>query len=343
MLRRYVLVSAITLPLLASLPLLTACSQEAPKELAQPPGGETPSAARLYFDDNVEIVFEGRCASCHANEGDPTAAPDYLGLSVEQYYDHLVQRTDFVSCNPENSLLLNKGFDPGHPGGDLSVDERQKIETWLNIEANQRFDSVCGGGTPPPTPDDDGTEQTTSTGGTPTPPPEVLTGTKAMEQFGECMTLTDWVDTGMPLVSNQNSNLGDITYDGCYSCHNAPQGMNLMPDPNLELSGPEIDKAYEYMRHMYASFNLVTWTVNDADGSFKDLVKSNRWRDKGIEAQADGSTHPAYELTEERQAAYEAWFDLTYARWQAGECLTGAGTGGAGGEAGLGGAGGEGQ
>ena len=334
MLRRYVLVSAMSLTLL---PVLSACSQVAPQELAQTPGGETPSAARLYFDDNVEVVFEGRCASCHANESDATAAPDYLGLVATQYYDHLVQRTDFVSCNPENSLLLNKGFDPGHPGGDLSADERQKIETWLNVEANERFDSVCGGTTAPP-PDDDGVEETSSTTGeTPTPPPEVLTGTKAMEQFGECMTLTDWVDTGMPLVANQNSNLGDITFDGCYSCHNAPQGMNLMPDPNLELSGKEVEKAYEYMRHMYASFNLVTWTVNDEDGSFKDLVKSNRWRDKGIEAAAPGSTHPMYELSPERQAAYEAWFDVTYARWKTGDCLAEEGTGGGGGGGGTGG------
>ena len=328
MLRHYVFVSAMTLP------LIVGCTQETPEVLAQPPGGETPTAARLYYQENVNGMFETRCSTCHANDADQAGAPDYLGLIPAEYYDHLVVRTDFVSCNPENSLLLNKGFDPGHPGGDLSPDERQRVTTWLNIEANLRFKSVCGGSSPPPEQPD---PTSGNTGKTPPPPEEQLTGTKAMEQFGECMKYQDWLDNLIPEIANQNSNLADITYDGCYSCHNAPQGMNLMPDPNLANAETQIMKAHEYMRVMYASFNLVTWTVNDEDGSFKDLVKSNRWRDKGIEAAAPGSTHPMYELSAERFAAYEAWFDVTYARWKTGDCLAEEGTGGGGGGGGTGG------
>jgi hypothetical protein len=280
----------------------------------------------------VQVTFETRCAQCHANEADDQNAPDYLGLVAAEYYSKLVERIDFVGCDPENSILLNKGADPSHAGGSLTLDEHQKIGTWLEIEANVRFGSLCGSGGTTTT----GASVGSTSGGPVDPPEEVLTGTKAMEQFGACMTYKDWVDTGMPLVTNQNSDLGGITYNDCYSCHNTPQGMNLMPDPNKEA---DVMAAFEYMRKMYASFNLVSWTVNDEDGSFKDLVKSNRWRDKGTEAQEPGSSHPAYELEAEYQDAYQAWFDLTYQKWKDGDCDA-AGVGGDGGAGGGGGAGG---
>lgn len=327
--RAYVLISAIALPACAA---VAACSGEAPTQLQpnDPPPVDT-NTAKAFFEEQVRSKFEARCATCHANEADEYSAPDYLGFEVAGYYDKLVERTDFVGCNPDNSLLLVKGFSKDHPGGNLTPDEHQRIETWLQIEATVRFGSICGGETTTSAAASSGAAS--SGGGNPDP---VLTGTVAMDQFGACMTYTDWVDSGMPLVTNQNSNLADITYNDCYSCHNAPQGMNLMPDPDNET---EVMTAFEYMRKMYASFNLVTWTVNDADGSFKDLVKSNRWRDKGVEAQAEGSSHPAYELSAEYQGYYDDWFQRTYTRWKAGDC-DGAGTGGAGG--GGGGGGGEG-
>jgi hypothetical protein len=324
--RAYVLISAIVLPVCA----VAACASEPQQQLK--PNDQPPAdidTAKAFFDDHVLTIFETRCAECHANPADEQNAPDYLGTATAEYYTRMVERTDFVGCNPQNSLLLNKGADTDHAGGSLTEDESQKIGTWLEIEANVRFGSLCGGGAAA------ATATGSTSGGSSDPPEQVLTGTKAMEQFGACMTYKDWIDTGMPLVTNQDSNLGGIVYNDCYSCHNTDQGMNLMPDPNIEV---EVEEAFAYMRNMYASFNLVTWTVNDEDGSFKDLVKSNRWRDKGIEAQAAGSSHPEYELSAEYQATYEAWFDLTYAKWKAGDCDAA----GAGGGAGVGGGGGAG-
>ena len=83
-------------------------------------GGGGPSAARLYFDENVEPIFEGTCSDCHANADDVFGAPDWLGTSPDTYYDTVTSNPMMVGCDVENSILLLKGLDPLHAGPDLT-------------------------------------------------------------------------------------------------------------------------------------------------------------------------------------------------------------------------------
>lgn len=311
---------------------LAACASDPPATLDASTGAgagntNTTSPARAYFDQNVEPILLGTCSDCHANSGDEHGAPDFLGISPEDYYPGLTARPDFVSCDTDNSILLLKGADPGHAGPPLTDGQHDKVALWLDLEADERFGGNCDGVKPT---DAQATSTTvaatsSSTGGSEPPP---LTGDIAMKQFGDCMTLDDWTATGMPLVANQQSDYGGNNIP-CYSCHNAGTGENWMPDPNGANADADIAEAFEAMRYMYASFNLVRWTVNNEDGSFKDLVASYRWRDKGQE----GTSHPTYTLSAEYLGYYEAWFAKVYERWQSGECGIdgGGGQGGAGG------------
>lgn len=297
--RAYVIISLVAIPLAA------ACASQ-PTELTDPPGktGEV-SQEEKYFNENVRPAFELSCAGCHASAEDHYAAPDFLGMSPEEYYDNLVARPDFVSCDVDNSILLLKGADPNHAGVSLAPSDAPKVHTWLEMEADARFGGVCSTPEPPDPPAD-----TTAAGMTTEPPVEgPLTGARAMEMFGDCMSYEDWIATNMPNASNQNS-----SYNGnnvpCKSCHgNGNTGSNAMPEPN---DTAKVMDAFQQFRRMYSSFNLYRWTVNETDGSFKDIVNSYRWRDKGV----DGSDHPQYTLTAERVTALETFFQVTYDRWK---------------------------
>ena len=335
--RGYVLFSAVTLSVIAA-----ACS-EAPTTLAPPTNGAggstgsttnattttstgpTVSEAEAYFEENVGSIFEGTCSYCHANPSDEHGAPDFLGLERVEYYDNLVERADFVSCDIGNSILLHKGADPGHAGPPLTEQQSERVTTWLEMEAVARYGGVCGD--PSSSSSSTTTSGSSGSGGGPVAP---LTGEAAMEQFGDCMTYDDWLDSGMPLVANQLSNYLNNEVP-CYSCHNNPAtGQNHMPNPN---NTEEVMQAFENMRYMYASFNLVRWTTDPQDGSFVDLVPSYRWRDKGQE----GTDHPSYELSAEYLGYYEDWYNRTYTRWvEEGPCGGEGGGGGAGGDGGGG-------
>ena len=331
--RGYVLVSAVCLS------TIMACANELPGDLGgttagtgTTTGAQQPSEARAYFDANVEPILAGTCADCHANSADVHGAPDFLGLAVDEYYDKLTTNPIMVGCDIKNSILLLKGLDPGHAGPPLTDGQHDKVMTWLSMEAEERFGGSCsgpststsattGGGTTGG--GGDMTGGTTGAGGS---DPGPITADVAMKQFGDCMTLDDWISTGMPMVANQLSdyNNNDVP---CYSCHNAGSGENWMPNPNLANADTEIANAFEKMRYVYASFNLVRYTVNNQDGSFKDLVPAYRWRDKGQE----GTDHPSYQLKAEYLAYYEAWFAATYEKWVNVPCYPNGGAGGAGG------------
>jgi cytochrome c553 len=306
--RSYVILSLLAVPLAA------ACATQV-SDIPSPEPDPEVSATEAFFNSNVKPVFQTNCAGCHANERDGYGAPDFLGTSPEMFYGQLVQRTDFVSCDVGNSMLLLKGADPDHSGVPLADSDAPKVEEWLKMEAEARFDGVCQGQLPEPDPETSGSGggSTASGGGTgggspePTGPVE-LNGQLAMKMFGDCMTYTDWLETGMDQVAQEEATFNNNNTE-CYNCHTQKNtGLNYMPDPD---DTTRVMEAFQTMRYMYASFNLVRWTVNNADGSFKDLVKSYRWRDKGQE----GGNHPEYELSQEYLESYESWFDLTYARF----------------------------
>jgi hypothetical protein len=276
--------------------MMTACVETPPGDIPQ-----LMSAGEKLFGDYIMPLLEQRCASCHADPSDSYMAPDYLGTSKSMYYDMLVKNVAMVSCDVENSILLVKGFDKNHPGGDLSSDEREKVTTWLSTEALDRFGGRCEGST-----------------SVPTALPQ-LTGQEAMKQFGDCMTLEDWKATGMHLVANQLCTYLGNGNNQCKGCHSEGQGSNWMSYPD-DVQGVDqeavLAEYFEKMRYPYASFNLIRWRPNLTDGSFEDIVQSNRWRDKG----KDGGNHATYELSPENAAAIDAWFQTTYDRWKSGLC-----------------------
>ena len=277
----------------AAVSISMACVQDPPPDLA---GAGSPG--QEIFNAYIMPILEQRCASCHANPSDPNMAPDYLGTSKTKFYDMLVQNVTMVSCSIDNSMLLAKGFDKDHPGGDLSPSEREKVTTWLSTEALDRFGGVCRGGP---------SEQGGPSGHD--GPSGPLTGMEAMKQFGDCMTLEDWVATGMPLMANLPSQLGNQTFQ-CKSCHSEGTGSNWMDDQS------NIERNFEKMRYPSASFRLFQWSSSLTDGSYEDIVQSYRWHDKGKE----GGNHPTYELTPENVAAIDAWFQTTYDKWKDGLC-----------------------
>jgi hypothetical protein len=262
------------------------------------------TAARLIYDRDVEPLLATTCADCHSNPDDLHGAPDFLDLVPGDRYASLVSRKDFVSCDVENSLLLAKGHDPDHPGGALTAPQHERVERWLVEEAIERFSGVCNG--PPPASGAGGMDA-----GTPVGP---LTGLQALEQLGDCMTLEDWNAANMPLVAHQTA-LFNKQQVPCYSCHANGAGPNWMPDPGAGDADASIADAFEKMRRVYSIFKLVRWTVNDEDGSFKEIVPSNRWRDKG---QDPG--HPPYELEAQYQESIDAWFQTANGKWKAGLC-----------------------
>ena len=319
--RAYALISTLALSMAAA-----ACATQSDSGpiVPEPDGNLTREEA--FFNENVQPILTQHCASCHSNTNEFNA-PRFLGESPEQYYDKLVANTMFVSCDVENSILLLKGADPNHAGVSLPGSGKPLVEEWLDLEAIARFGGVCNNTTPPP--EDPDAPPPDPEAPPPDPQEAPITGQKAMQQFGDCMTLSDWIDTGMDLVANQNSNYNDQNDVKCYSCHDTKlnsvtqkwvaTGGNHMPNPNAGNADEQVMHAFEAMRYMYDSFNLVRWTVNPDDGSFTDLVPSQRWRDKGVE----GGSHPSYTLEQEYQDAYTAFFQRTYDRWQSGVCANG--------------------
>ena len=318
--RAYTLISTLALSLAAA-----ACATPSDDGPIVGDQGGNLTKEEAFFEQNVQPILVEHCASCHSNTNEFNA-PRFLGETPEQYYDKLVANTMFVSCDVENSILLLKGADPNHAGVSLPGSGKPRVEEWLGLEAIARFDGICSTSPPPPDDPDEPPPQP----GEPEPTPDApLTGQTAMKQFGDCMTLTDWVATGMDQVANQNSNYNGQNDVKCYSCHDTKlntvtqkwvaTGGNHMPNPNAGNADEQVMHAFEAMRYMYDSFNLVRWTVNSADGSFTDLVMSQRWRDKGVE----GGSHPSYTLEQEYQDAYAAFFQLTYDRWKSGVCSDG--------------------
>jgi cytochrome c553 len=278
------------------------------------------TAERAFFDEHVLPIMVNTCANCHSNAGDQYGAPEFLGLAQDQYYDALSKNTSFVGCDIENSILLLKGLDPAHVGGPLTLEQHEKVETWLTLEAIARFNGTCGG--PPTTTATTSTAATTGAGGGGTggeggaAPVGPMTGQQAMEEFGKCMSLSDWIDSGMPLIANQQCEYQNNTLQ-CYNCHNNfATGSTALPNPNAANATEEIERAFEQMRHMYSSFALVRWNVNPEDGSFKELVSSYRLRDKGM-----ALNHPTFELSAERVGYYEDFMARTMAKYEAGPCV----------------------
>lgn len=290
--------------------LAAACSPRSDELTCAANGEPCPGEARWLFEHDVRPLVETNCADCHSNPHDALGAPDFLDVVPGDFYASLVSRADFVRCDVGDSLILTKGLDPDHPGGALTEPQRERVEGWLRKEAEERFGGVCKD--PPVVAGSGGAGSgNPGTGAGAGNPSGDLDGLAAIAQFGDCMTLDDWNETNMPLVAKQHADDGQGSVQ-CYTCHSGGTGDNWMVDP---ASDAAVADAFEKMRRPYSIYKLVWWTVHDEDGSFKDIVQSHRWRDKGSDPE-----HASYALAPEYQEYIDEWFTRTYDRWKSGAC-----------------------
>jgi hypothetical protein len=290
---------ALVLVLAASVSLVAACVTESPGGLIDDgnggsgasgttttgaAGGTTTSSTstgagedpRAYFEANVKPIFESTCSGCHSSAypDDATGGPDFLGPSPDAYYDSLVVVSKFVNSDPGSSLLLTRGQHTG-PALDPST-QYPLVEHWLELEAPSHSG---GGGFQGPT------------------------GEELLDQFSACMTLDDWIATGMPTVSDQPT----LNGTPCKGCHASGTGGNYMTPSNTDAS---ILEGFDRERPRPFLLNLVTYEIVDAPGGGQQaqLVQSYRWQDKG----ASGGTHPKYIFTQQ-QPKVDNWFQTTMA------------------------------
>lgn len=118
-----------------------------------PPDNTTPdattggTAARMFFDNNVQPLFglgrpKGACTVCHqgANAVD---GPDFLGASAADNYATLKADTRLVSATAANSVLITRGDHNGNafctgvntPYAGCTADEIAVITQWIEMEA----------------------------------------------------------------------------------------------------------------------------------------------------------------------------------------------------------------
>lgn len=236
-------------------------------------GGTDPQA---FFDANVKPILAQACASCHAdNPNDATGGPDFLGLTEADYYESLLAESRFVNSAPETSYLLTKGL---HTGPAFSATQYDVVLEWLELEAA----AISNGG-----------------GGVFEGP----TGEELIQQFSDCMTLDDWVATGMQTVATQPT-LNGIP---CSSCHQSGTGGNYMTNPNTQAS---IEEGFYKMQPRPFVERLVTYEVvtSENGNQHAELVQSYGWAEKGN----GGSDHPKYVFTEQ-QPKVDEWFSITMA------------------------------
>jgi cytochrome c553 len=225
------------------------------------------SAARDFFEREVQPTLVAQCGSCHVGQ-DGARGPNFLGTRADQAYAQLVTRPDLAG-SPAQSRLLQKGV---HEGPAPTAELAQKVMAWLGMEGAQS-------------------------------PATAMTASAAIALFGRCMTQADFDASKLLSVAKQPTTAGP-----CYSCHDSGMG-----GASLSRRGPEMLRETRQAPYI---FKLATTSVK-ADGSFKEMVLATRFRDKGIEG--DGQ-HPQYVLTDERQQAVQAFFDLTLAHFQSGDC-----------------------
>jgi hypothetical protein len=244
--------------------------------------------AHQMFDQNVAPIMTARCASCHANAA--VAGPDYLGTTgVTGYYAAITTYAPtgggpggFLTASPENSLLILKGehtgpafCSPAEAAGNGSgkncspTTELDTVTAWILKEASERGTMMM----PPPT---------TSN--------QPRTVAEALTRFGACMDRTVWDGTygqsNQTMVAYQNTTLGR-----CYACHSSGTAGSYLS----AVSGDTFDNN----RSSPDVLKLVSPTANP-DGTYKDLIPANRWRDKGTDP-----GHPQFILTTSRLDALQ--------------------------------------
>jgi len=234
-------------PLAATLLLVGAgCgSEETPPAQQVPPAPtvapQVPSDPAGYFTQEVYPRLEASCGDCHADAA-AAAAPKYLGSDAATALASIQANAKLYQA-AVTSLLVKKGE---HQGPALKPDEASAVIHWLDLAF-------------PP-------EQNA-----PVDPTSPLSGVdQALAEFGECMDVGDWQQTGMSeFPKTQTEDSGP-----CAGCHWAGLGGTFL---NMDFQ-----ITFEAMRQQPYILKLVEPSY-DASGKFVGLKQSRRLLDKGTE------------------------------------------------------------
>lgn len=254
--------------------------------------GSSSGGAYDYFVSNVYPLLTGSanaaddCAVCHV--GGELGAGVWMGANADATYNAMDSR-GYITL-PQNSLLVLQG---PHTGPALSVEQEEATIEWLLMEAEERG-LIDGGGNP----DDP-------------PAPVGKSLMQALEEWGNCMQLEDWLANDLDDLHNAQANQGGTNYQ-CESCHTVGDGGCWL--------GLNDEQTFEMNRMAPYIFRLVTGTV-DENGAFLDLIPANRFIAKGqTECPENFSCHPEYTLPQNLQEGVVNFVNTTMARWKAGEC-----------------------
>ena len=128
---------------------------------------------------------------------------------------------------------------------------------------------------------------------------------EALAAFGACMTVDDWVASGLgQLPSN-----GTLQNGQCVSCHASSIGGVLLSD--------DIDATFEAHTHL-PQILYVAQGVGDPECPV-DLQLSSAYAEFGNSP----GPHPKYLVTPQVTQGLQTFFDLTYTKWQMGPCISG--------------------
>lgn len=243
---------------------------------------------QAYFEANVYPELQASCGSCHVSG---VGTPYFLGTDATASYDLVHSLPGYVTT-AANSRLILKGEHFGGDGPALTVGQADIVATWLEMELA----------------DDPGIGDE----------PVELTPLQALQKFGSCMSFTDLEQFPIQNLANQN-----VIYQNnpveCDSCHDSNNG-------DTGLAGTAITPGAEDMflltQKMPWIMKFATVTLNE-DGTFKDIVRANRWVEKCVESQLVGNPHPPCQngtLNNNVIAAINGLFDATYARFSADLC-----------------------
>lgn len=248
-------------------------------------GGGTPGSAQAFWNEQAFPAIQADCVSCHAGV-EYAGAPIFLATNAAAAYTAITTYTPTLIAVPENSNLILHG---AHTGPALTPAQVSIVSEWLQMEAEER--GLVGGD-----PED------------PPPPTQTLAG--ALEQFGDCMTLDDWLATGMNTIAASQTQAGACT--GCHSNGDGGEWLSALTEDTFEKN-----RMMPYVK------KLVSGTV-DQNGAFAGLVEARRMINKGPEAancnpEID-NCHPVYSLPPNKVAAIENFVNLTLDKMEQGAC-----------------------
>lgn len=169
--------------------------------------------------------------------------------------------------------------------------------TQSSTPTNQNNGSGGSGGmTPAPTP-------TQNSGGSQTAMTPAPSGQAELVKFGSCMSQTDFTSTGMDKLATQMTDAGP-----CYSCHQS--GIH-----NAYLA-MDATQTFTHLQQLPFLYSFAMLEVNP-DGSFKDIVPSNRFIARGAEITLN---HPSYVLDPANAQALTDFFNATMTHYKSGNC-----------------------